>query len=561
MNDHSSGPELPTSPATASRRRFLTGLGGGVAALAIPATIATSSADAATRGAVPSAAPAAPPLPLGDIQGNVLGGFNKDHQALIAIVFPNAGAGRAWVDSVRSHVASAAEVLAFNNAYRSVASRAGARTALLTSSWMNVAFTHAGLAALGLRRNELDQFPPEFRAGMAARADHLGDTGRNAPSNWPAPFRQRAHAVLVLAADVDSDLDSLIAAQSDLAGQSGVNILWTQRGAARSDEPGHEHFGFKDGISQPGVRGVTVPSDPSNPDRGIPGQDLLWPGEFVLGQPTQAGVGQPITKSGPPSIGGPGWTVNGSYLVFRRLSQDVAGFRSFVAQAAAQQGISTDLMGAKLMGRYKSGAALESTGAVSVDPGRSDASLLSDAKVNDFEYGNDADGRVVPLGAHIRKAYPRDEATKDGGESDTQTHRLIRRGIPFGVSLPADAGSADPAASAAYPNDRGLLFLCYQSSIHRQFEFVQNHWVNNPDFPRRDSGHDPVVAQTATPGSFTLPGGRPDHVALMQRFVTTTGGDYFFSPSLSALQRLAQVVPPPAPLPPPRPRHPRPRPR
>jgi Dyp-type peroxidase family len=512
---------------------------------------------AAVGSALPAAAasspPAVPPLDLTDIQGNVFGGFNKDNQTFIAVLFPSVGAGRAWVNSVRAHVASSAEVVAFNNAFRSVASRAGAQTTLLTSSWTNVALTYDGLVALGVNASDLSLFPQEFRGGMAARALHLGDTGKSSPSNWPLPFQRRAHALLLLAADTTTDLTALVTQQTALAKQLGVKVLWTQQGSVRVDEPGHEHFGFKDGISQPGVRGVTTPTDPTNPDQGVPGQDLLWPGEFVIGQPTQAGVGQPITSAGPPSIGGPLWTTNGSYLVFRRLTQDVAGFRDFVAQSAAAQGISSDLMGAKMMGRYKSGAALESSGAKAGDPGASDPSLLGDNVVNNFEYGNDPDGAVVPLAAHIRKAYPRDEPTKDGGESDTQTHRIIRRGIPFGTSLPPETASTDPAARPVFPSDRGLLFLCYQSSIRRQFEFIQNHWVNDPNFPRLDSGQDPVVSQSDGTGSFTLPNGRPNHIALMQRFVTTTGGDYFFQPSLTALGLLAQGLPAPlqAPQPPP----------
>jgi deferrochelatase/peroxidase EfeB len=108
--------------------------------------------------------------------------------------------------------------------------------------------------------------------------------------------------------------------------------------------------------------------------------------------------------------------------------------------------------------------------------------LLSDERVNDFEFGDDANGAVVPLAAHIRKTYPRDAQTRDGGEADTQTHRIMRRGIPFGASLPAGTPSTDPAARPAYPADRGLLFLCYQASISRQFETIQRHFVNDPDF-------------------------------------------------------------------------------
>ncbi len=133
-----------------------------------------------------------------------------------------------------------------------------------------------------------------------------------------------------------------------------------QPGRTRPDIPGHEHFGFKDGVSQPGIRGVDPPDDPiGNPDQGHPGQDLLWPGEFILGYATQIpvtkpGVDGPNPDPGPDSVSGPSWTVDGSYFVFRRLRQDVRAFEENVHHLAATLGLSVDLTGAKLVGRYKS---------------------------------------------------------------------------------------------------------------------------------------------------------------------------------------------------------------
>ena len=527
---------MAESTRSVSRRGFLAGAGS--TAVLATAPIAGCAAAPAAPMNFGASATAGSDLPLAEIQGNILGGFNKDHQTIIAVAFPGVAAARAWLAAVVPHVASAAEVSAFNTAFRAARARTGSEQAAPRSTWLNVAMTFPGLRALGVSPGDLGRFPREFQDGMAARADRIGDVGDNAPSKWPTPFRRQAHAVLIIAADLIVDLSAAVAVQQRIATQFGVNVLWVQEGAARADQPGHEHFGFKDGVSQPGIRGFTQPTDPSSPNQGVPGQDLLWPGEFVLGQPRQAGAGADITAKGPIAVGGPAWAANGSYLVFRRLRQDVAGFREFVSRTARTQGVSEDLMGAKIVGRYKSGAPLEVTGAQSSDPGISDPSLLTDAKVNKFEFGDDPDGAVVPLASHIRKSYPRDEPTREGGESDTQTHRLLRRGIPYGASLSAGASATSPAARATFPDDRGLLFLCYQTSIARQFEFVQSRWVNDPNFPRRGAGQDPVIAQTNTPGSFTLPGGKPDHVALMNRFVTTTGGDYFFQPSLSALRAL-----------------------
>jgi hypothetical protein len=191
--------------------------------------------------------------------------------------------------------------------------------------------------------------------------------------------------------------------------------------------------------------------------------------------------------------------------------------------------------------------------------------LLEDStktiKINDFEYGEDLDGHNVPRAAHVRKTYPRDRfgGAGSGSESETQTHRLLRRGIPFGNSLGANEhGNADEQ----FPHDRGLLFLAYQRSIEDRFEFVQSAWVNDPNFPcaaakkaplNNDKKHicstddpdgqDPIIAQSHQ-GSFRLPikqaSGCPVDRLNVQHFVTTTGGEYFFQPSIDALYQIAQ---------------------
>lgn len=519
-----------TNPVLA-RRKFLAGLGGAAAsAVALP-RIAT------TQSQQPAADEIEFDLDLDEIQGNVLPGFNNHHQALVLVGFPTPAVGRAWLAAVTEHIASAREVMA--------------RTGLRNTSWINVAVSHPGLIALGRPRSELSTFPVEFRAGLVKRANTVGDLGVNAEKNWPAPLRQVFHAVVIVAADQAEDRDSLVAQHQQLAASNGVEVRHVELGDVRVEEPGHEHFGFRDGISQPGVRGFTVPLNPANPAQGIPGQDLLWPGEFVLGYPAQAGVGEEDDAQGPIATSGPEWTKNGSYLVFRRLRQDVASFRSFIRSVAKSEGLSEDLAGAKIVGRYKSGAPLELTGEQDNDPGLIDPAINSDEQINDFEFieNGDLNGDLVPLAAHIRKTYPRDHPTDDGGEADTQRHRFLRRGIPFGASLALDATADSAAALAEFPNDRGLLFMCYQTSISRQFEHVQQQWVNDPTFPEPNAGQDAVIATAPATGEFQLPGGRTGHVALMQRFVTTTGGGYFFQPSLSALAALSATLPTDEPTP------------
>jgi Dyp-type peroxidase family len=537
-----------STDATGMSRRSLLKVGGAGMALGALGPIATTRMAGAAQ--VDQPGEEGPSIDLAEVQGNVLGGFNKDHQRLLFFRVGDRARARAWLAGLVDDVATARETVAFNDLFRAARARRGSEAGAPTTGWVNVALTHAGIAALGVPRRDLDAFPDAFRQGMAARARLLGDVDQSAPSRWLGPFgREGVHGVLLLAADDARTLRRLTASHREAMADAGVRVTFDQVGRTRVDQPGHEHFGFKDGISQPGIVGLTERQNPADDDQGLPGQDLVWPGEFVLGYPGEAGGpgGDEDRVEGPVALSGPAWTVNGSYLVFRRLRQDVPGFKDFVRRAAAQHGLSDDQLGAKIVGRYPSGAPLERTedqpadlDTTAGDPSVADPSLLDPMRINDFEFGDDPDGLVVPLGAHIRKTYPRDQPTPTGAEADTQTHRLLRRGIPYGQSFRPGAARSSPQGPTA---DRGLLFLCYQSDIERQFEFVQSQWVNDPDAPQPGSGHDLVISQSPAQRTLALPGGRPDHVTLMRRFVTTTAGAYFFQPSITALRHLSRPAP------------------
>jgi Dyp-type peroxidase family len=507
-----------------------------------------------------------PPLDLDQIQGNILAPFNKEHQSFIFVrLSDDQTQARAWLAELLPDIATTTEVAAFNRLFKEINARRGSRLhgerGTVESTWVCVAFTAAGLSRLG---QAVDEFPEAFRAGMAARADQTGDSfGANAPSGWVFGQTGALDGVVIVAADSAEDLDREVAREHRMLARHGATVVFEQRGQARTDLPGHEHFGFKDGISQPGVRGFTETDDPTF-NQGQPGQDLIWPGEFVLGYPKQRPAppgpepdyGQAVKprpteldpEPGDPSFMGPSWANDGSYLVVRRLRQDVPAFIAAIGQLAAEQTLASNAekIGAKLVGRYESGAPLEVVASVDSeaetlagDPSRIHPELLADAHINDFEFApDDADGHVVPLAAHIRKAYPRNEATIGGGEADTQTHRLLRRGIAFGAPYKRGAAADSPHGEGDYPHDRGLVFACYQADIGNQFEVVQAQWANRDDFPEQGAGQDPIISQSAEPRSFTLPGGQPATLELAQ-FVTTTGGEYFFQPSIAALALLS----------------------
>ena len=233
------------------------------------------------------------------------------------------------------------------------------------------------------------------------------------------------------------------------------------------------------------------------------------------------------------------WLRNGSYMVFRRLEQKVPEFRRFVADRAARLGMDPDLLGARMFGRWKSGAPLE------LAPLYDNAALGSDAKRNnDFDYGDDPFQRKCPYAAHIRKAYPRDDAP--GGEAEAQRHRILRAGITFGPEV----ASGETTTS----HSRGLMFVCYQTSIERQFEYIQRSHANDPGFVsgkvRPGSGapvtpgFDPIIGQAADEGAREMDEPYPNYPAgnrrttleMPRQFVVLTAAGYFFMPSISALR-------------------------
>lgn len=480
-----------------------------------------------------------------EIQGNILAGFSKDFASFLFFVLPqDQASARAWLNEVVPEVATTTEVKAFNDLFKLVKTRHRERE-VVEATWMNLAFTFTGLQALGVAQADLDQLPQEFKDGMRARASQIGDDGDNAPANWPVNLGQaRIDVLMIVASDSADDRNEEVAHFIRRAALRGLSLVFQQDGMTRRDAPGHEHFGFKDGISQPGIAGF-------NDQSLIPGQDAIAPGEFVLGyqrqpqppQPQPGEPGYPPAQPPPPEPDPlnpePAWLKNGSFLVFRRLTQDVAGFQQFVHDAAAEEQWSEDLLGAKLVGRYRSGAPLEGANNDQADPALADASTVEDQHINAFDYQqNDPDGTQVPRAAHIRKAYPRDQ--EQPGEPEAERHRIIRRGIPFGQSFHRGGDPDSPyAADAPFPRDRGLCFACYQRSIADQFEFIQTQWVNTDSFPVQGDGVDAIISQGQPQRQLALPGAATSPLQLMEQWVTTTGGEYFFAPSIATMQQFA----------------------
>ncbi len=378
---------------------------------------------------------------------------------------------------------------------------------------INVALSYRGLAALGVPQPSLDSFPQAFKEGMAARAEIIGDVGESAPANWEAPFGTAdVHVAITLVARDEATLESAVAvAQMAQANLPGVTLNY-RLDVARLPT-GRTHFGYVDGIGQPWIEGSPTP--------GSPGETRpIKAGEFILGYPDATGQLPPLPQ---PDILGR----NGTFVALRKLHERVAAFRQFLRDNAPSPA-DEPLLAAKLLGRWPSGAPL------AVAPDADDPALATDPRRNDdFGYGDDRLGLKCPIGAHIRRANPRDSL--DDQAVDVGIHRIVRRGGSYGPVLPKGVLEDDGV-------DRGIIFFAIGTSLTRQFEFVLSQWLNDGNFVGLDAEKDAIAGANDGTGTFTIPQ-RPIRRRLdgVPRFVVTRGGEYCFVPSLKALGWLANL--------------------
>ncbi len=495
---------------------------------------------------IPGSAPP-PNLPLRnstEIQGDILAGFNKDHRMYLFLCFPNQANGRSWLKEVIPFIGVTSNVAAFNAEFSSArGANKGVDPTHLKSTWVNVSLTYEGLK-LVLKDDPAAALNAQgftsFVNGPVQSASVNGDTQRSDPANWKVGRTdQTIHALLNIQADDPNDLIAEVQKLTTISQKLGVTIVFEQAGATLpAPLTGHEHFGFKDGISQPGVAGFdfvdpnSLHADPSVPlgfVLGHPGTEIIQAGEFVLGQPTEADSGgQAFPQPADPGLK---WMVNGSFQVFRRLNQDVPGFMANEDAVLGSLPSNDPLhasLGAKLVGRWKSGTSLD----LSPD---SDTNILDDARINHFNYMNndgtaDDDGFRCPRFAHIRKVYPRE---RDFGPN--RGRRIMRRGVPFGLPFDASGGSGTDAQA-----ERGLVFVAYMSSIENKFEFLSGAWVNSSFFPVSDAGPDPIIgAPQQFPTTCTLHRQQGNLAIGFEPVVFTTGTLYAFVPPMSALKAMA----------------------
>ncbi len=510
-------------------------------------------------------------LELTDIQGAIIPGFKKDHAAVIALKIGDRALAKAWLKARSGEISRASEVLQSNRQYKQfVAQHGGSEVGAPQAVWKSLSLSAGGLSAL-LPSVDLTKFGGAFRVGMHARTS-LHDAP---PAGWRigGSAETTPHMLLVVAADEPEDLrrevDRILATVAEVA--SGVELLGEPEwgGTLPGDLRGHEHFGFKDGVSQPAIRGLASatagdfiddrlldPKDPLFEQFAEPGRVLVWPGQFVIGYNRQSGTEPlaPIPAKNPPLA----WQKNGSYLVYRRLQQKTHLFWTFCTSQATRltastgKALSAEAFATLLVGRWPSGAPL-------LRAAQQDDRAMgqNDHVNNDFLFSSappavtlaapdpagaafpastpDPNGDRCPFAAHIRKVNPRDDPSDTSGPRKTRTRLLLRRGIPYGKT------QANPRSLVDDGLDRGLLFMSYQTSIEEQFEFVFGTWCNLPNSPHDSdppTGHDPLIGQSPGP-RFVRCALDPDPITLdPDPWVLTTGGGYFFTPSLSALAGL-----------------------
>lgn len=534
-------------------------------------------------GAPTPHAPDEPELDIYEIQGNSLAGFNKDYQTFLFIRIADVEGARTWLRALVPTVSTLAEVLAFNRLFRAMRARMGADPVGLSATWLNIAFASPGIAALTSDATAAELDEPSFQAGMHNEAGELGDSLDTTAWKVGGTDDTVAHILLIVASDqpashrqaVQRLRKSILSARS-ASGKFALEMILEQAGATLPGKlRGHEHFGFKDGISQPGPRGRVSsapqdfltprwidPADPRAVRFGRPGQPLVWPGQFVLGYARQNDQDALLPKEAEdPDNPLPLWAHNGSFVVVRRLRQDVDGFHAFVQQQAMQlaqtpdfQGISPTRLASMMVGRWPSGTPIlrapdQDIPALALDEFANNnfrfqtpTPPVSLVPIPDYagdtfpQAQGDTQGSVCPFAGHIRKVNPRDDPTDQSGPNDTLTRLLLRRGIPYGKVRDAD---------------RGLMFVSYQTSMRSQFHFMLNNWVDDVDRPVSTAGFDAIIGQKAVTDAAVTPTDRSREIILRNKtgqpvpftipkdYIVMTGGGYFFSPSIRTLKSWA----------------------
>jgi len=447
-----------------------------------------------------------------DIQGFVLRGYNLPVARFLFLHFENAEHARSLIARLLSHVTT------------------GQRwDGPKPQSIVNIAFTHRGLERLELPDATLLSFPVEFQQGMKHRAGILGDNGVNSPRHWEDVWREdRVHAWLGINGLTPEALDARCSAILAAIEETGGAIVLASQNAAAQLIDGKpttkEHFGYTDGFGNPDYLGVERNSQPGQ-GKLLP--DGTWAplatGELLLGYADEAGE---LPVAPVPHL----LASNGTFMVYRKLHQNLATFRDYLDTHGVKYAGGKEKLAAKFIGRWRDGTPVELSPdnpapTIAQDPNRS----------TNFTYAADAEGTRCPMGAHIRRVHPRDAFGFNGQLINRR--RITRRGLPYGRF----AAEGNPVSNS---EERGVIFMALNASLSRQFEFVQQQWIQYGNDAHLGNDKDILMGHHGGRGRFVVqgdetPANPPFVCSNLPDFVELRGGDYFFMPSITALGMIA----------------------
>ncbi|MGK7872067.1 MAG: Dyp-type peroxidase [Xenococcaceae cyanobacterium] len=445
------------------------------------------------------------------IQGNILKSHGRDRSIHLFITFKKEKAEEAkkWIGKFgRDRVTSAYQQYQQAKNYRETGE---------DKPFVNFFLSMKGYMDLGFSYSDVPN-NVYFRGGMQD-PNSLELLRDPQVDDWEDNFQNKFHALVLLAYDSENNLEKLAESiEVDLRDIVDKQITHREFGfvlrerMGDNQSPAIEHFGFRDGVSQPLFMKREIEEArkrEKSHENAFEKWDPRAPLNLVL-------VEDPLGK---------GECCYGSYLVYRKLEQNVPGFKAGVKQLAETLGKQTDeeLAGAYTVGRFKDGTPV-------VD---SKTPMENPNTTNNFDYKADAQALKCPFHAHIRKTNPRGESPDD--LDNEKMHRIARRAISYGEANPDQAGETGS----------GLLFLCFQADLGNQFIFMQANWSNAKDFVERGVGADPIIGQGDKTESYSWPNswGRPGKIqADFTKWVTMKGGDYFFAPSMSFFETLGSAA-------------------
>ncbi|GAA5919067.1 hypothetical protein JCM1841_003731 [Sporobolomyces salmonicolor] len=460
-------------------------------------------------------------------QGDIVLGLQKRNEAFLFLTIKNAAAfKRILKTQLIRDITTTAKVVLFDEEIAAHHRHHPDPEDLHASvHGFNLAFSAVGLAKLGV--NVEASFPTDtaFKNGQQADALlNLGDPqdARGGLPTWKRAGR-RIDGVAIVTAPTRENLDHLVGRLLKSLGHS-VQLVKRKDGAVRPGrDRGHEHFGYRDGIARPAIKGF---NDLERP----PGETVSHPGVFL----TDLGTGQ--------------WTEFGSFMAFRELRQYVPEFDEFVQAAATSclpDRVSPDFIGARAVGRWKSAP-------IALAPTQDHPQLGKDPqKRQNFDFKSDVLQEVCPYAAHIRKNNPRRGSAP--ANIPTGDNLILRAGIPYGGSSSRPEVSPDELIKNRTEQDRGLFFVCYQSKIENGFQFLQRARLNNSFFPPANAakilspGVDLIAGQGTDKGVRTAQGIKPGNSQDLANkvnappFVVPRGGEYFFVPSIPGLKHVANL--------------------